>query len=508
MRVPVVRPFALVVLVACASAPNLPLRPDPQPPAGSTTEVITARDGTQLLARHWATADAPKAVVVIMHGLKDYSARYAELANELVAHGYAVYAFDLRGHGRSAGPRVAPDDWFDYVDDLDRFLTSVEQREPGKPVFLFGHSMGGLIAGLAAERHQPRLAGLVLSGPALAIDAPPLLIAGTRLFGGLAPGSPGLKLPNSDFSSDPKAAAAMDADPLVSQGAAPTKTAVGLIDGMRAFWAAVDALTMPLLALHGTADKLTAPTGSRLLVERAPTHDKTLHIYPGFFHDLVHEPRGAEVRGDLIGWLDAHVAGGTAIAPLPMFTGHLDGDPRGWTQSVAVAVGLSGANTSDAAFAGRLAVDLARPAPIGWSGSLSLRQLERFRSVALRPVGAALRLGSTAIGGSVGASIIDRENGVAPNLRDGYAATIALAAGAWLEQPLGPVHVSLFLDADKPRNHATSLEAGLALRLIGDASYWPDARAGLGPFIAVGISAADGVTTPFALLGVQLYGAD
>ena len=90
-----------------------------------------------------------------MHGLKDYSARYAAFATKLAQHGYAVYAFDLRGHGRSAGPRVAPDDWTDYVDDLDRFLATVEQREPGKPVFLFGHSMGGAIAARTAELHQP-----------------------------------------------------------------------------------------------------------------------------------------------------------------------------------------------------------------------------------------------------------------------------------------------------------------------------------------------------------------
>ena len=507
MRALVVRPFALLALVACASTPNLPLRPDPQPPAGSTTDVFTARDGTQLLTRHWAPTDAPKAVVVIMHGLKDYSGRYAELAGELVADGYGVYAFDLRGHGRSAGPRVAPDHWFDYVDDLDRFLTLVEQREPGKPIFLFGHSMGGLIAGLAAERHRPQLAGLILSGPALAIDAPPLLVAGTRLFGGLAPGSPGLKLPNGDFSSDPKAGAAMDADPLVSQGAAPTSTAVGLIDGMRAFWAGVDGLTMPVLALHGTADKLTAPTGSRLLVERAPTHDKTLHIYPGFFHDLVHEPRGAEVRRDLLAWLDAH-NGGAAIAAPAVFTGHLDGDPRGWTQAVSIAVGLEGQNSNATAFAGRFAVDLARPEPIGWSGSLTLRQFDRYRSVALRPLCAALRLDSTAVGVSAGVSILDRENGGGPTPQDGFAAAVAFAAGAWLEQPLGPVHASLFLDLDKARSHAAFLEGGLALRLIGDASYWPHARAGLGPFIAIGASSADGVTTPFALLGVQLYGAD
>src|SRR5262249_26125750 len=135
-----VRALLILSLVACAHTPDLPLRPDPAPPPGSTVDVFTARDGTQLLARHWAHS-SPKATVVIVHGLKDYSGRYAAFASRLVGAAYSVYAFDLRGHGRSAGPRAAPEAWTDYVDDLDRFLTYVEQREPGKPVFVFGHSM-------------------------------------------------------------------------------------------------------------------------------------------------------------------------------------------------------------------------------------------------------------------------------------------------------------------------------------------------------------------------------
>src|SRR5215831_8976925 len=210
-----VRVLACLALIACAHAPDLPLRPDPSPPAGSTVETIAARDGTQLLARRWAAAN-PKAVLVIMHGLKDYSARYAGIASRAAAAGYTVYAFDLRGHGRSAGPRVAPADWLDYVDDLDRFLTTVEQREPGKPVFLFGHSMGGAIAARTAEVHQPKLAGLILSGPAIAIDAPPLQLAAARMTGTLTPKFPALSLDNHDFSSDPANAAAMDKDELIS----------------------------------------------------------------------------------------------------------------------------------------------------------------------------------------------------------------------------------------------------------------------------------------------------
>src|SRR5262249_2705337 len=158
-------------------------------------------------------------------------------------------------------------------------------RESGKPVFLFGHSMGGAIAARTAEIHQPRIAGLMLSGPAIAIDAPPILIAATRMTAFLMPHFAALDLPNKSFSSDPAAAPAMDKDELISQPAGPAKTAAGLIDGMRAIWEDIDRLGMPILAMHGTADKLTATSGSRALVEHAPSSDKTLRIYDGFFHD-------------------------------------------------------------------------------------------------------------------------------------------------------------------------------------------------------------------------------
>ncbi|HEV7559650.1 MAG TPA: alpha/beta hydrolase, partial [Kofleriaceae bacterium] len=330
---------AAVVLAACAHTPDLPLRPDPSPPAGSTTDVFVARDGTQLLSRTWPNPDA-KAVVVIEHGLKDHSDRYAVFAARLVAAGYAVYAYDLRGHGRSAGPRVAPDSWFDYVDDLDRFVTLVETKQPGKPLFVFGHSMGGAIAALVAERHRPIIAGLILAGPALAVDAPPILVAATTMAGALTPDTPALVLDNHEFSSDPANAVAMDHDPLISQPPGPAKTVAGLVDGIHEIWSGVDQLTMPLLALHGSADKLTAPSGSRMLVRAAASADKTLHIYDGLFHDLLHEPKHVEVEDDILAWLGAHT-GGPAIPATPIYPGHLAGDPKHFVQVVQSSVGVA-----------------------------------------------------------------------------------------------------------------------------------------------------------------------
>ena len=492
----------LIVCAACAKTPNLPLRPDSSPPADSTVSTFTAGDGTQLLARHWAPHGNLKATVVIMHGLKDYSARYDHLAHRLADAGYSVYAFDMRGHAHSAGPRVAPADWQDYVDDLDRFLTHVEQLTPGKPVYLFGHSMGGAIAALAAERHRPELAGLILSGPALAVDAPPLQIAGAMMASVLTPKAPALALDNHDFSSDPAVAAQMDKDDLISNPPAPASTAAGLIDGMRQIWEGADALTMPVLAMHGSNDKLTAPWGSRALIDRIPAHDKTLAIYEGYNHDLVHEPdgKGPIVEKDIVLWLDAH-EGGTAFVVEP-WTKRLAGHPRGWTQAVEIAGGI-GDNTT---FAGRLAAELARPQPLGWHGGLVVERIGGLTTVALQPVGVAVRLKPVIVGVAGGASLVSG---------DGQSLAFALSGSAWAEvAELGPVHASGFFEIDHPTGSSVNYyEVGGSLRLGRDRAYWPRAHAGWGPLVTGGVagastSGAGSSSGWFVMVGLELYGAD
>ncbi len=499
-RVAVSVVVATVAFAACAHTPNLALRPDPAPPAGSTTEVVTARDGTQLFARHWAATGDARGVVVVMHGLKDHSAHYQAFATRLTAAGYAVYAFDLRGHGRSAGPRVAPNPWLDYVDDLDRFLTSVEAREPGKQLFLFGHSMGGAIATLAALRHQPTLAGLVLSGPALAIDAPPLLIAATRMSGFLTPKFPALKLPNKSFSSDPAAAKQVDADPLISQPPAPARTAAGLVDGMHRIWSDLGHLTMPLLALHGTRDLLTAPSGSRALVRAAPSTDKTLVLYDGFFHDLLHEPNGKRVEDDILAWLDAHT-GGAAIPATPIDDRPLAGDPRGWTQAVELGAGIV-TRDSNRALVGGIAVQVARPRPIGWHGSLTARFSREYRTAALRPLGIAVRSGASVLGISAGGAVVTGTH-------------FALSGAAWAESPLGPLHAGAIAewsrtlkDFERGPLGSDLFWTALSLRLGGDRAYWPHARAGVGPVVTGGVAWLGDAHAYVVTAGLQLYGAD
>jgi alpha-beta hydrolase superfamily lysophospholipase len=243
---------------------------------------------------------AAEGVLIIQHGLRDHSDNYDHLARRAAAAGFAVWAMDLRGHARSAGPRVAPNPWHDYVEDMAKFIGIVAAAEPNQPIFLMGHSMGGAIAALTVVEKQPaQIKGLILSAAVLNLGVPPFALAAVRLIGTIGPGLGVLKLDPKAFSTNPAIAPALVKDELVEQGAGPARTARGLAHGAAQIWAGIDKLTLPILALHGTVDRLTAASGSRALIERAPSADKTLKIYDGFSHDLVHEPKGSQVEDDI-----------------------------------------------------------------------------------------------------------------------------------------------------------------------------------------------------------------
>jgi acylglycerol lipase len=270
---------------------------------------FTGVGGVSLFEESWAPATGePKAALVIMHGLKDHADRYAGFAAECVKHGYAVHAFDMRGHGDSEGDRVWVDKFDDYVTDLDGFIKQVQAQHPGKPVYLMGHSMGGAISTLAVmDKHSP-VSGLILSAPALkpGKDVNGFLIFVTGMLGSATPHLGVLDLKDENFSRDPKVVADIKADPLVSHEAGPARTAKELLGALDKIGQHMEDVNVPLLLLHGTADKLTNPDGSKELAQRAKSTDKTLKIYDGLFHDLLHEPEKAQVMGDVLTWMDAH----------------------------------------------------------------------------------------------------------------------------------------------------------------------------------------------------------
>ena len=313
--------LVLPLLVGCAAAgpTSISIGPRSVSPAGVVHEEFTfgGKGGMPLYGQHWSpAAGQERAALIVLHGLKDHSARYQALAEEGVARGYAVWAYDQRGHGRSSGDRVSIDSFDDYLDDLDIFIARVRAAEPNKQVFLFAHSMGGCVATLYTLKHKPMLGGLLLSGPAIepARDTASFLIAITRVIGFIAPGALVFDTPNEKQTRDPQSLDTENKDPLVSQGNAPAHTAIELLNAMSEIRDHWDELDVPLLDMHGTADLLTNPKGSEDLVTHAKSNDKTLKLYPGLYHDLLREPERAQVRKDVLDWMDWHVSPATASA--------------------------------------------------------------------------------------------------------------------------------------------------------------------------------------------------
>lgn len=268
--------------------------------------VFEGTGGLRLFAQSWRpTREEPRAVLIVVHGLRDHSSRYAELAEHLVGQGFAVHAFDLRGHAHSEGVRVHIDSFEEYLSDLGLFLAHVRQREGTRPVFLFGHSMGGAIVTLFTLEKKPDVQGLVLSAPALkpGADVSKALITTTRVLGGLLPNLGVLELDPKKFSRDPAVVQENESDPLVFQEGGPARTASELLSALGVLSERMKEVTTPVLVLHGTADTLTDPEGSKALAAQARSTDKTLKLYDGLAHDLLHEPEKAQVLTDVVQWL-------------------------------------------------------------------------------------------------------------------------------------------------------------------------------------------------------------
>jgi acylglycerol lipase len=268
---------------------------------------LAGAGGRQIFWQSWSPETA-RGTVVIVHGLGEHSGRYAHVAHRLVAEGFAVRALDHRGHGRSDGPRAVIDRVANAVSDLDELVVSAGSAQPGLPVFMLGHSMGGLLAVEYALAHQERLAGLLLSGALAAVDAAPAparMIA--RVVSAIAPRTGLIALDATLVSRDRQVVAAYRADPLVHHGKIPARTVAELMTAGERFPERVDRITVPTLIMYGSEDRLCPPSGSVMLGERIGAADTTVKRYDGLYHEILNEPEQQTVLDDVCAWLDAHV---------------------------------------------------------------------------------------------------------------------------------------------------------------------------------------------------------
>lgn len=264
-------------------------------------------DGLLLVGRCWEPDGEPKAVVCLVHGLGEHCGRYAHVAAALNDAGYAVLASDERGHGRSEGKRGHIPSYDALMDDISLLLTQAAERYPGKPRFLYGHSLGGNEVLNYALRRRPDVAGVVSTSPGLrpGFKPPALQLAAGRLMNRLWPA---FTMPNSlevdAFCRDPAVIAAYQADPL-NHDRLSARLGIGLLEAGE--WALAHAaeFPVPLLLMHGTTDRLTSPAASVEFASRAP--NCTLQLWEGFYHETHNDPEKDQVIAFMVRWLDEHM---------------------------------------------------------------------------------------------------------------------------------------------------------------------------------------------------------
>ncbi len=256
-----------------------------------------------------APADGlPRAAIVIVHGFNSHSGHYLWVGEQFAANGFAAHALDLRGRGHSEGDRYHIDNIEDYTDDVATFVGMVKSNHPGLPVFLLGHSAGGVVSCVYSLDHQDEINGLICESFAHELPAPEIALALLKGLSHIIPNAHVLKLDNNGFSRDPKVVEALKNDPFVGDETQPTETIAAMLRGdERLKGGGFGKITIPVLIIHGTEDKVTKPSGSQHFYEEAGSQDKTLKLYEGHYHDLLNDIDKEIVMGDIVQWIEARI---------------------------------------------------------------------------------------------------------------------------------------------------------------------------------------------------------
>lgn len=271
------------------------------------TGTLTGIGGLQLFYQGWlpeGAPKAPKATVFLCHGYAEHGGRYAHLGEYLAARGFALWAMDLRGHGRSEGVRAHVDRFDMFVEDMRTFVDHI--APPGK-TFLYGHSMGSVML-MFAIRYPELIDGIIVTGTTLAPGegVPPLLVRMAKLLSALFPKMPLMELESAALSHDPEVNAAYDNDPLVYRGKMRARIGAEILRAGEYLRANLDKITVPILIMHGTADRLVDVAGAQMVYDGTGSEDKTLKLWEGMYHEVHNEPAVKdELFALVIDWLGA-----------------------------------------------------------------------------------------------------------------------------------------------------------------------------------------------------------
>lgn len=263
--------------------------------------------GLKIFTRSWQAQGAPRGVVIIVHGFNSHSGQYLWVGEQLAASGLAVYALDLRGRGRSEGERYYVENMKDYTDDIQKLVRTAKSENAGLPVFLLGHSAGGVVSCNYVLDHGGEVDGLICESFAYELPVPDIVLSFLKGVSYITHHTHVFSLNNKDFSRDAAIVESMNEDILIKGESQPAQTARVLIDGARRLTDEFANMTLPVLIMHGTEDKATSPSGSRHFYEKAGSADKTLKLYEGHYHDLLNDIDKEVVMADIQNWIDARL---------------------------------------------------------------------------------------------------------------------------------------------------------------------------------------------------------
>lgn len=265
-------------------------------------------EGLALYYQAWLPDTPAIGVLVIVHGHGEHSGRYPHVVDHLVPHGFAVYALDHRGHGRSPGQRGYVNSMADFRGDVAALVQLAAAAQPNLPLFVMGHSLGGLII-LDYVLHQPEgLRGVIVSAPAVgSVGVSPILLQVSRVLSRVWPTfSLETGLDVKGISRDPQEVQAYQNDPLV-HGKGTARLATEVMDTAVYCQENAHTLQLPLLMIHGAADIITSPADSRRFFDNVSGSDKTYIAYDGGFHESHNDIHYQQVVADISAWLMARL---------------------------------------------------------------------------------------------------------------------------------------------------------------------------------------------------------
>ena len=280
------------------------------------TDQFTDQQGASIHCQSWLPDAPARAALIVVHGLGEHSGRYDNLVHHLVPQGYAVYGFDLPGHGKSSGKLLYVQRFDHYTNALDAYVAQVQQRQPLAPLFVLGHSMGGLIAASylcrapGYEERQAALRGAILSAPSVSVpdNISPLVLLASKALSAVVPQVGVKKVVEPEWlSRDPQVVRAYVDDPLVSIGKITARLGAELLAAQEQVMLDAGRILLPVLLIQGSSDQVVPPSGTEKLYAVIRSPDKSIRVYDGFYHECMNEPECTEVLGDVQNWLDAHL---------------------------------------------------------------------------------------------------------------------------------------------------------------------------------------------------------